>query len=156
VVNLNNHLNGKILSGVKRVFGILILVCCSLVALSQNGTLVVTVSGIDINRGGDLSVGIFDEENFPKAGRHLLGLVKSVSGARMKVVFEKVPEGAYGIAVFQDTDKNKMLKTNFLGFPIEPFGFSNDARPKLGPPSFQDAQIIVEAGKVSNLTITLR
>jgi uncharacterized protein (DUF2141 family) len=146
----------KTLSVVKRVFGILFSVCCSLGALAQNGTLAITVIGIDIRKGGDLSVGIFDSENFPKAGRHLLGLVKSITGDRMEVVFEKVPEGAYGIAVFQDTDRNKMLKTNLLGYPIEPFGFSNDARLKLGPPSFQDARIIVEAEKVSNLTITLR
>jgi uncharacterized protein (DUF2141 family) len=49
-----------------------------------------------------------------------------------------------------------MLKKNIVGFPTEPIGFSNNARIRFGPPSFDDARIIVESGKTINLTIQLR
>ena len=69
---------------------------------------------------------------------------------------EKIPEGTYAVAVFQDIDRNKDLKTNFIGLPQEPIGFSNDARIRFGPPSFNDAQFKIERDKNIVLKIVLR
>ena len=55
------------------------------------------------------------------------------------VVFENLPAGEYAIAVFHDLNGNGMLDTRKNGIPEEPFGFSNDARSKLGPAKFRDA-----------------
>jgi len=51
---------------------------------------------------------------------------------------------------------NKELTTNFIGIPKEPIGFSNNARIKFGPPSFEEAKFNVEKDKQTVLTITLR
>ncbi|MDQ3394722.1 MAG: DUF2141 domain-containing protein, partial [Bacteroidota bacterium] len=40
-----------------------------------------------------------------------------VTANEMKIVFTNVPIGVYGIVAFQDIDKDKKLKSNFIGFP---------------------------------------
>lgn len=125
-------------------------------SFSQTGAVMLQVINIDTKKGGELSVGFFSEDNFPKIGRQSFGSTKEVNGSIMQLTFEQVPAGTYGIAVFQDVDKNKDLNPNFLGFPTEPFGFSNDTRIRFGPPSFEDAKITVDGGKTLNLVIHLR
>jgi uncharacterized protein (DUF2141 family) len=51
--------------------------------------------------------------------------------------FNLVP-GKYALAVFHDLNENDVLDKNFFGIPKEPYGFSNDFRPKFSPPSFSD------------------
>jgi uncharacterized protein (DUF2141 family) len=44
----------------------------------------------------------------------------------------------YAFAVFQDLNENGKLDKNWVGIPIEPYGFSNDPVIRFGPPSFND------------------
>ena len=55
------------------------------------------------------------------------------------IIFEDVNQGHYAVAIFQDLNGNGTLDKNALGIPSEPYGFSNDARGKMGPPKFKDA-----------------
>lgn len=139
----------------KKIFLVITLLWIASEVYSQTGTVVVNVLQIQSDKGGEISAGIFKKENFPKVGKQMIGMEKAVTGSTMQLIFEKVPVGDYGIVVFQDIDKNKDLKTNFVGFPREPIGFSNDAKIKLGPPDFNDAKMTVEVGKTLILTITL-
>ncbi|HCW08414.1 MAG TPA: hypothetical protein DGG95_13740 [Cytophagales bacterium] len=134
---------------------ILLLVPIRICTYAQTGKVNIEVKGIDLKAGGILHVAIFEKANFPKTGKHTLGWSKGINGATMQVTFEQVPIGQYAIAVFQDKDQNKKLNTNFFGYPIEPMGFSNDAKLKFGPPSFDDAKIIVAQDQTLNLVIHL-
>jgi uncharacterized protein (DUF2141 family) len=124
-------------------------------SFGQTGKVSVIVKGINAKKGGLLTVGIFEKMNFPKTDKHLLGSSKEVKDSIMQITFEHVPVGQYAIAVFQDEDRNKKLKTNFIGYPIEPIGFSNDAKIKFGPPSFDDAKVSVQKEQVLHLFIQL-
>ena len=134
-----------------------LLICAWIAAqgFAQTGTIILNVTQIQTNKGGEISAGIFVRENFPKVGKQLVGQEKSVTGKSMQLIFENVPVGEYGVVAFQDIDKNKDLKTNFVGLPKEPIGFSNDAKIKFGPPDFDDAKVKVEAGKTLTLTVIL-
>lgn len=55
--------------------------------------------------------------------------------------FSELPPGKYVIAAFQDQDNNGKLNSSLLGFPTERYGFSRDARGRLGAPDFQSAEI---------------
>jgi uncharacterized protein (DUF2141 family) len=79
-----------------------------------------------------------------------------VEASEMKIIFKEVPAGIYGISGYQDVDKNNDLNTNFIGFPKEPVGFSNDARINFGPPSFADAAIEIHPDKTIEIEIILR
>lgn len=122
----------------------------------QTGRLVVTVRGIQTAKGGDISAGLFTKDNFPKTGQQVKGIVAPVTAEQMQVVFDQVPAGTYGVAVYQDIDRDHKLRTNLVGYPTEPIGFSRDARIRLGPPSFGDAQLTITAGQTLTTTITLR
>jgi len=124
-------------------------------AFSQ-GTITLQVEGIDLKKGGQLSIAIFDETNFLKTGKQLRALEVEVISEKMEISFEKIAMGTYAVAVFQDTDWNHELKTNFVGFPQERIGFSKDAHIKFGPPSFSDAQFKLEKEDIVVLKIILR
>lgn len=54
-----------------------------------------------------------------------------------KVEFEVEP-GTYALAVYHDLNNNNRLDKNLLGYPREPFGFSNNYRPSVAAPTFGD------------------
>ncbi|MFN3998459.1 DUF2141 domain-containing protein [Algoriphagus sp.] len=44
--------------------------------------------------------------------------------------------GKYSIAVFHDEDENGKINTNPFGYPLEKYGFSNNAKGYFGPPEY--------------------
>ena len=69
--------------------------------------------------------------------------------------FEKVEEGTYAVKVFHDINNDGKLNTSWIGWPQEPYGFSNDAPVNMGPPSFKLAAITV-GGSRNPVRIRLR
>lgn len=127
----------------------------TMAATAQTGLVELTVTGIDPADGGELSAGMFNEANFPNQGKQIVEVRKAISGKTMVLTFTNVKPGDYAIATYQDIDSDKKLKTNWVGFPKEPIGFSRDAKILMGPPKFSDARFVVEAGKVIKLTVKL-
>jgi uncharacterized protein (DUF2141 family) len=68
--------------------------------------------------------------------------------------FEDIPPGTYALAVVHDENMDGKLETNWLGVPKEGYGFSNDAKTILGPPSFSAASFPYN-GQDMRLTIGL-
>lgn len=111
-------------------------------------TLIVNIESKHNN--GLALIGIYDkEENFGKAKvnqelkeeKVLTGAVTKITNNRAQIKFN-IPFGSYAISGFQDFDGNGIMSGNFLGIPKEPFGFSNNARGKFGPPKWKDAVFI--------------
>ncbi len=62
------------------------------------------------------------------------------------VVFHfDLPPGTYAVACFHDENGNGQFDQNFLGIPLEGYGFSNDARPFFAAPSFAAASFPLPA-----------
>ena len=139
----------------KLVFSLLFM-AASFCSYAQTGKVILNIQGIQISKGGEISAGIFKQENFPKVGKQFIGKEIKVFTEQMQIVFENVPVGNYAMVAFQDIDKNKKLKSNFVGFPTEPIGFSRDAKINFGPPNFYDAKVEIQQGKTLTLTITLK
>jgi uncharacterized protein (DUF2141 family) len=68
--------------------------------------------------------------------------------------FPGVAPGTYAVALFHDENGNGKLDTNVLGIPIEGVGVSNNKRPVLGPPKWDDAKF--EVAGDTTLAINLR
>ncbi|MDP3888374.1 DUF2141 domain-containing protein [Hydrogenophaga sp.] len=62
-----------------------------------------------------------------------------------QLVFSGLPVGRYAIKSFADENGNAKLDTNILGMPTERYGFSNNARGRLGPPTFDAAAVQLDA-----------
>ena len=58
------------------------------------------------------------------------------------------------VPLYNDENMNGKLDTNWLGIPTEGYGFSNDAKGMLGPPSFSAASFPY-GGQDMELTISL-
>jgi uncharacterized protein (DUF2141 family) len=53
--------------------------------------------------------------------------------------FTKVPGGTYAVTVLDDSNMNGKMDFNLMGLPTKGYGFSNDAKATLSPPSFSAA-----------------
>lgn len=102
----------------------------------------VIIKNVDQNRGGVVLMALFNtSESF--LSKPMKTERVSVNSSQSSVFFFNLEKGEYAVSVFQDTNDNKKLDTNFIGYPKEPFGFSNDAMGAFGPPSFDKAKITV-------------
>ncbi len=101
------------------------------------------VAGVEPN-GGPIRVAVFTAENeFPnhETAAHkvvLPGVSETVEGE-----VNQMPSGPVAIAAFQDLNNDGILNRSSFGIPSEPYGFSNNARGQMGPPSFSQAQVPV-------------
>ena len=63
------------------------------------------------------------------------------------------------VAAYQDLDGDGVLTTNRFGIPLEPYGFSNAAVNRRGPPTFEQAAVRFQAAvshPAPSLTIQLQ
>jgi uncharacterized protein (DUF2141 family) len=122
----------------------------------QLGTLHVIIEGVK-NAKGQVKVGLektaaeFDQGPLHEA-RYRGETIVSKEG-KVELHFQDVPYGSYAIKSFHDEDGNGQLNTNFMGIPVEDYGFSNNARGTMGPAKFQDARFELDAPQK---TITIR
>ena len=75
--------------------------------------------------------------------------VRSVNAVANTVecIFNDLAPGTYAVKVFHDVNENGNLDTSWIGWPQEPYGFSNDAPVNMGPPPFKLAAFDVKAGE---------
>ncbi len=112
----------------------------------------ITIAGIKAQQGF-LMIALHDEKGW--SGAPLARARIPVTDSSLKTTFTAPAPGHYGIKIFHDVDGDGRMSTNIVGFPTEPFGFSNDAPIRFGPPSFADAGFAVGPdGAVQ--TVTLR
>jgi uncharacterized protein (DUF2141 family) len=68
--------------------------------------------------------------------------------------FPELGPGTYAVSCFHDVNGNGSMDTNFLGIPSEPYGASNNARPKFRAPNWQETRFEWKKGAVP-MTIRL-
>lgn len=110
-------------------------------ALAQSAacTLIVHVDGFR-NQKGDLGVTVFNSaEGWPERNDKALQHAGYPFSGDKATVRVQVPPGRYGVAVLHDENSNHKLDRNFIGFPKEGFGFSNNPKVNLSAPNFSAA-----------------
>ncbi len=105
--------------------------------------LTVDVVGLKNNKG-DVHIALFDKpDHFPYHEGVRTEEEVSISKMQARAIFHDLKPGKYAIAVYHDENGNDEFDQGFLGIPLEDYGFSNGARAFLGPPSFEEADIIL-------------
>lgn len=102
---------------------------------------------------GKVFVALFDAGGFA-GNTSLQGTQVDVTGDTVRVSFDGVAPGIYGIKLYHDVNGNGKLDRNLIGMPSEPYGFSNDAPARMGPPRWSDAAF-EHTGAAAVQTITL-
>ncbi|MAU41531.1 MAG: hypothetical protein CMF31_07900 [Kordiimonas sp.] len=102
-------------------------------------SLTVIVSGADANKGQVMARLFSSAESYTKEA-YATQTAAVDSDGKATLVFEGLPAGDYAFSAFYDRDSDGKMKKNFLGIPREKFGFSNNAAPSMGPPSYEKAR----------------
>jgi uncharacterized protein (DUF2141 family) len=92
-------------------------------------------------------------DKFLKEGQMAIRMVVRPDGKSTLTIPVDLAPGEWAVAVSQDINNNDKLDKNFLGIPTEPFAFSNNVKPRLSAPSFQQCTFTVTGpGQVVNIT----
>ena len=107
----------------------------------------VQLTGIDKAKG-QILVALYDREtaflNTQKA--HSLKVLPVDNKGTLSLSLGALPTGEYALACFHDLNNNGKLDKNLLGVPTEPYGFSNNTRPKFRAPSWEEAKFVLPPG----------
>ena len=106
----------------------------------QAADLLVRVSGLTEPRG-QVGCSLFaGPQGFPmdSSGARTVWLPADTQGVTCR--FIDLPEGRYAVSIAHDLNGNKRVDTNFLGIPTEAWGVSNNVRPSLRAPRFEEAE----------------
>ncbi|AQG78419.1 DUF2141 domain-containing protein [Spirosoma montaniterrae] len=109
-------------------------------------TLTVDVQNIRIQKGAVYVALHKPSEGFPDS-KPFEGKKIDASGKSVRTTFSVEP-GTYAVAVYHDENGNGKMDKKMFGIPKEPYGFSNNFRPKFSAPKFGDCQFTLgEGGK---------
>ncbi len=122
-------------------------------AIAEEGTVVVEISGIN-NEKGQVYIGLFNNENgFPDKGNEYQGVLVKVKGGSLQHTFTEVPKGVYAIAVFHDSNGNGKLDKNIFGIPKEEYAFSKNGKGFFGTPRFAKAKFNFKNSYIAKITM---
>jgi uncharacterized protein (DUF2141 family) len=105
-------------------------------------TLTVHVTGLR-NATGKVSVLLFqDGKGFPLEFASAVAMKQVEIDAQTmtaKVVFEKLPQGAYAMVVLHDENMNGRMDFDGQGIPLKGYGISNNPPQRQAPPTTDEA-----------------
>ncbi len=129
----------------KFVFPFILLFLLS--SITKNPTLTVKITGIKSAKGL-IEIGLYNNgENFPSTTKQFRHLRVKVTIPITTVVFNDIPAGVYGISIYHDKNEDKKCNLNWVGYPTEGFCFSNNFKPFLSAPDFDDVKFIIKKDK---------
>jgi uncharacterized protein (DUF2141 family) len=91
-------------------------------------------------------------DTFLKSGQMAIRMVVRPDGKSTLSIPVALAPGEWAVAVSQDLNNNDKLDKNLLGIPTEPFAFSNNVKPRLAAPKFEECKFTV-AGPGQVVTI---
>lgn len=103
-------------------------------------------------RGGIMRLGLYDAVSYPDdKSKPVDAADVPAEGGETVITMKNLTPGTYAIEAYQDINSNDRMDKTWIGLPLEPFGFSRDARPVLSKPGFGRVKFVVTAG--SNIQI---
>ncbi|MCU7844875.1 MAG: DUF2141 domain-containing protein [Candidatus Thiodiazotropha sp. (ex Monitilora ramsayi)] len=123
--------------------GVLGVVMLAITGAVQATEFTVTVTGVDVARGGSVMVFVFSEEGFPKKHEKALLVQKSNALDETMRFTVTVQTEALAVKVLHDENGDGKVSKNWTGvYPKEGLGFSNDQRLGMfGPPGYNSAKV---------------
>jgi uncharacterized protein (DUF2141 family) len=127
------------------------LLILSHAVMAQTATraeLTIHVQGVEA-RGGFLRLGVYDRATYDRNGEPVAFADVAARPGETTISLGGIAPGDYAIETYQDLNANDRMDQSWVGLPLEPFGFSRDARPLLSKPDFDDVKITLAAGENS-------
>jgi uncharacterized protein (DUF2141 family) len=107
---------------------------------TADGTVTVEITNLKNSKGYVLMSLYNNAEYFPEDGEKAIAKGKAViTDGKATITFKNVPYGKYAGAFLHDENNNLKMDFNIVGIPKEGYGFTNNAKVTMGPPSFEKA-----------------
>ncbi len=91
---------------------------------------------------GTVEIGLFKPcDGFPDKCRPTESKQVKATKGSVRAVFDVDP-GEYALAIYHDVNSNGKIDMRFM-IPREPYGFSNNIRPRFSAPKFRECRIQV-------------
>lgn len=123
-------------------------------AQAARARLTIHVQGV-LAKGGLVRLGLYDKAAYEKDGEPVASADVPARAGETVIVLANIAPGDYAIETYQDVNSNDKMDQTWIGLPLEPYGFSRDAKPFLSKPGFADVRITLTAGENSQ-TINLQ
>lgn len=107
--------------------------------------LTIHVRGVSA-KGGLVRLGLYDRAAYDKDGEPVAFADVAAKAGETVITLTGVAPGDYAIETYQDVNANDRMDQDWIGLPLEPYGFSRDARPFLSRPGFEAVKIVLTAG----------
>lgn len=105
--------------------------------------LTIEVEGIQKTQGA-IMLGLFDEATYNGDGA-VRGASITVDADTVSTTFEGLAPGEYAVRLYHDVNGDGEMNTNPFGMPTEPYAFSNNAKGRFGPASWEDSKFTLSA-----------
>lgn len=116
----------------KTAISILVILLAPAVFAQNNGKLIIEFTSTQ------KPVGLVLYELANEKGERIRSGVSAFNSPKVTIELKDLPKGKYTIKAFHDLNSDEKLNTGTFGIPKEPYGFSNNARGWMGPPSVED------------------
>ena len=111
---------------------------------AQHSDVRVTVTGLRSQTGVVRACMTTDPGRFPRCRGDSDSFRVVVPAGEARVLdFGPVPQGRYAIALLHDENGNGKADRAVSMIPLEGYGFSRDAKVRMGPPRFEEAAFMV-------------
>jgi len=115
--------------------------------------LTVKVTGI-VGTKGTIEVGLIDDPSkYASVGGTCRKIRKKTTGSEVSCTFYNLPEKKYGVCIYHDENNNDKCDKNFFGIPTEGYGFSNNKKPVLSIPSFEECSVNLTSDKSISIKV---
>lgn len=136
----------------------LLLLCVSVVATAATAPvsaaeIVVKVVGVADTRGRVGCALYRGADGFPMDNTRATQVWVAADPKGTTCRFADVADGRYAVSVAHDFNGNGKVDTNFVGIPTEPWGVSNNARPTLRAPKFEEGAFTVAGNQDATLEV---
>lgn len=106
---------------------------------------------------GEIGCALFaSASGFPTQADPAAAVWLPARGTSTECRFSNLASGTYAVAVSHDLNGNRKTDSNWIGIPTESWGVSNNVRPALRAPTFEEAGFRVTAGQAAQITVEVR
>ena len=98
-------------------------------------------------KGGIMRLGVYDAAGYPDDKNPIASADVPATPGETVITLTGLAPGAYAIEAYQDVNSNDRMDKSWIGLPLEPYGFSRNARPVLSKPGFDRVRFTLAAGR---------